>query len=156
MAIPVGSKAPDFTLKSPTPDGLVDVTLSSFEGKQNVVLLFFPAAFTGVCTKEFCDISGGRHTLPNAVTFGVSTDTAFAQAAWAKQESITTPFLSDYESKVTKAYDAQFPSLAGLGPCAARAAIVIDKQGIVRYSEQTPTLLDMPDFKAIEAALAAL
>ena len=156
MAISVGAKAPDFTLKTSTPDGLVDITLSDHFGKDNVVLVFFPAAFTGVCTQEFCDLSGGVHDVPNAVTYGVSTDSAFAQAAWAKQEKITTPLLSDYESKVIHAYDVVAPSLAGLGPCAARAAVVVDKEGVVRYSEQTPALTDIPDFTAIAATLATL
>ena len=83
MAIPVGSKAPDFTLKSKQASGLVDVTLSSNLGKKNTVLLFFPAAFTGVCTQEMCEISGGigAYASLNADVIGISVDTPFAQEA---------------------------------------------------------------------------
>src|SRR6184192_2506435 len=97
MAIPVGSKAPDFTLKSKQSSGLVDVKLSDNFGKKNTVLLFFPAAFTGVCTQEMCSISGGMNDYAglNADVIGISIDTPFSQAAWAKQEKITIPLASD-------------------------------------------------------------
>ena len=87
MPIKVGSKAPDFTLKSKTATGLVDVKLSDNFGKKNTVLLFFPAAFTGVCTQELCDISAGlsQYARLNAAVIGISIDTPFAQEAWAKQ-----------------------------------------------------------------------
>src|SRR6266403_665355 len=109
MAIPVGSKAPDFTLKSKQPSGLVDVKLSDNLGKKNTVLLFFPAAFTSVCTKE-----------------------------------------------VIKQYNVVFPMLAGIGDTAARAAFVIDKNGVVQYSEQTPTPKDLPNFVKVKETLARL
>ena len=156
MAIAIDSKAPDFTLKTFTGEGLVDVTLGSHLGKDNVVLLFVPAAFTGVCTQEMCDVSGGVHALPNAVVYGVSVDSPFAQHAWAKASNISTTLVSDFEHKVTEAYDVVLPSLAGLGPASQRAAIVIDKEGIVRYSEATPTPLDLPNFAAIAAVLESL
>jgi peroxiredoxin len=88
MAIPVGSKAPDFTLKSKQASGLVDVKLSNNFGKKNTVLLFFPAAFTSVCTQEMCDISGGLGAYGglNADVIAISVDTPFAQEAWAQRE----------------------------------------------------------------------
>ena len=91
MPIKVGSKAPDFTLKSKAATGLVDVKLSDNFGKKNTVLLFFPAAFTGVCTQEMCEISAGlgQYARLNAAVIGISIDTPFAQEAWAKQESNT-------------------------------------------------------------------
>jgi len=87
MPIKVGSKAPDFTLKSKAASGLVDVKLSDNFGKKNTVLLFFPAAFTGVCTQEMCEISAGlgQYGRLNAAVIGISIDTPFAQEAWAKQ-----------------------------------------------------------------------
>ena len=87
MAIPVGSKAPDFTLKSKQASGLVDVKLSNNLGKKNTVLLFFPAAFTSVCTKEMCDISAGLsgYSGLNAEVIALSVDTPFAQEAWAQK-----------------------------------------------------------------------
>ena len=156
-ALQIGTKAPDFTLKSMGPDGLVDVTLSANFGKTNTVLLFFPLAFTGVCTQEFCDLSGGLAAYESlgASVLGVSVDSPFAQAAWAKQEKITVPLLSDLDKTVTAAYGVLFPKLAGIGDTAARAAFVIDKAGQIIYSEQTPSPKELPDFEKIKAALQA-
>ena len=158
MAIPVGSKAPDFTLKSKQASGLVDVKLSNNFGKKNTVLLFFPAAFTSVCTKEMCDISAGLNAYSglNADVVGISVDTPFSQEAWAKQEKINFTLASDLNKEVIKKYDVVFPMLAGVGDTAARAAFVIDKNGVVQYSEQTPTPKDLPNFEAVKAALAKL
>lgn len=158
MAIKVGSKAPDFTLKSKSATGLVDVKLSENFGKKNTVLLFFPAAFTSVCTQELCDISAGmgQYSNLNASVVGISIDTPFAQEAWAKQEKIGITLVSDLNKTTIKAYDVVFPNLAGIGDTAARAAFVIDKQGVVKYSEQTPTPKDLPNFSAIQTVLAGL
>ena len=158
MAIKVGSKAPDFTLKSKNATGLVDVKLSENFGKNNTVLLFFPAAFTSVCTKEMCDVSAGlgQYSNLNAAVIGVSIDTPFAQEAWAKQEKIGITLASDLNKNVIKAYDVVFPNLAGVGDTAARAAFVIDKEGVIKYAEQTPTPKDLPDFSAIQNALSGL
>src|SRR5208337_4403789 len=156
MAIPVGSKAPDFALKSKQASGLVDVKLSNNLGKKNTVLLFFPAAFTSVCTSEMCDITAGLGSYSglNADVIAVSVDTPFAQEAWAQKEKISLKLASDLNKEVTKKYDVLFPMLAGVGDTAARAAFVIDKQGVVKYSEQTPTPKDLPNFEAVKAALA--
>ncbi len=158
MPIKVGSKAPDFTLKSKNATGLVDVKLSENFGKKNTVLLFVPAAFTGVCTKELCDISAGmdQYAKLNATVIGLSIDTPFAQEAWAKQDKISITLVSDLNKETTKAYDVLFPMLAGIGDTAARAAFVIDKNGVVQYAEQTPTPKDLPNFDAIKATLAKL
>ena len=158
MAIPIGSKAPDFSLKSKQASGLVDVRLSANFGKKNTVLLFFPAAFTGVCTQELCDITGGLSAYAdlNADVIAISVDTPFAQEAWAKQEKIGITLASDLNKEITRKYDVLFPMLAGVGDTAARAAFVIDKNGVVQYSEQTPTPKDLPNFEAIKAALAKL
>jgi peroxiredoxin len=158
MAISVGSKAPDFTLKSKKPSGLVDVKLSDNFGKKNTVLLFFPAAFTGVCTQEMCDISAGLGAYSSlaADVIAISVDTPFAQEAWAQKEKITIPLVSDLNKEVTKKYDVLFPMLAGIGDTSARAAIVIDKNGVVQYSEQTPSPKDLPHFDKVKEALAKL
>lgn len=156
MALPVGSKAPDFTLKSKTASGLVDVKLSNNFGKKNTVLLFFPLAFTGVCTTEMCDITAGlsQYSDLNAEVIGVSVDSPFAQEAWAQKEKIGITLVSDLNKEVIKAYDVVFPGLAGIGDTAARAAFVIDKNGVVQYSEQTPTPKDLPNFNAVKEALS--
>src|SRR5271157_3627261 len=158
MAIPVGSKAPDFTLKSKQASGLVDVRLSNNFGKKNTVLLFFPAAFTSVCTQELCDITGGLNAYAglNADVIAVSVDTPFAQEAWAQKEKIGITLASDLNKEVIKKYNVVFPMLAGVGDTAARAAFVIDKGGVVQYSEQTPTPKDLPHFDQVKATLAKL
>ncbi len=158
MPISVGSKAPDFTLKSKQASGLVDVQLSSNFGKKNTVLLFFPAAFTGVCTQELCDITAGLSAYAglNADVIGISVDTPFAQEAWAQKEKIGITLASDLNKEVTKKYDVLFPMLAGVGDTAARAAFVIDKSGVVRYSEQTPTPKDLPNFDRVKETLGKL
>jgi len=158
MAISVGAKAPDFTLKSKQASGLVDVKLSNNFGRKNTVLLFFPAAFTGVCTQEMCDLTAGLngYSSLNADVIAVSVDTPFAQEAWAQKEKIKLTLASDLNKEVIKKYDVVFPMLAGVGDTAARAAFVIDKNGVVRYSEQTPTPKDMPDFNKVKETLAKL
>lgn len=158
MAIPTGTKAPEFTLKTKTADGLHDIKLSDNFGRKNTVLLFVPLAFTGVCTKELCDVSAGLSAYEslNAQVIGISVDSPFAQEAWAQKESITIPLASDLNKEVAKAYDVLLPDLVGIGSASARAAFVIDKEGIVRYSEQTPTPLELPTFEAIKATLAQL
>ena len=124
MAIPVGTKAPDFTLKSKQASGLVDVKLSANFGKKNTVLLFFPAAFTSVCTNEMCEISGGMNDYAglNAEVIGISVDSPFAQEAWAQKEKISIPLASDLNKEVIKKYDVVFPMLAGVGDTEARSA----------------------------------
>jgi glutaredoxin-dependent peroxiredoxin len=157
MALQEGTLAPDFTLKTKTADGLEDITLSSFRHQENVVLLFVPAAFTGVCTQEMCDVSGGVHALPGAKVIGISVDSPFAQEAWAKANNMQVTLVSDYGHSVTKAYDVVLENLAGLGGNASkRAAFVIDKDGVIRYSEETPTPLELPDFGKIQSVLATL
>jgi peroxiredoxin len=155
MPLKVGSKAPDFTLKTKTADGLKDVKLSELAGKQ-VVLLFFPLAYTGVCTQEMCDQTAGLgdYEKLGATVLAISVDSPFAQEAWAKTNSIKVTLLSDLNKTVIKAYDVVFPMLAGVGDTAARAAFVIGKDGVIKYAEQTPTPKDLPNFAAVKAALA--
>lgn len=156
MALSVGSKAPDFTLKSKQASGLVDVKLSNNFGNKNTVLLFFPLAFTGVCTKEMCDISAGMnaYTGMGAEVIGISVDSPFTQEAWAQKEKISVTLVSDLNKETTKAYGVVFPMLAGVGDTSARAAFVIDKSGTIRYAEQTATPKDLPNFDAVKSALA--
>ncbi len=158
MAIAVGSKAPDFNLKSKTASGVVDVKLSDNFGKKNTLVLFFPLAFTGVCTTEMCDVTAGlkQYGDLNADVIGVSVDSPFAQEAWAQKEKIGIRLASDLNKKTTTDYGVLLPDLMGFGSTAARAAFVIDKNGVVQYSEQTPTPKDLPNFNAIKDTLAKL
>lgn len=156
MPIAVGSKAPDFTLKSKAADGLKDIKLSDNFGKKQTVLFFFPLAYTGVCTTEMCDQSAGlaEYEALGASVIGISVDSPFAQEAWAKTNKITVTLVSDLNKTTTKAYDVLFPMLAGVGDTSARAAFVIGKDGVVKYAEQTATPKDLPNFAAVKAALA--
>lgn len=158
MALAVGTKAPDFTLKSKQASGLVDVSLGSNLGKKNTVLLFFPAAFTSVCTKELCEITSGMNAYAglNADVIGISVDSPFSQEAWAQKEKITIPLASDLNKEVIKKYGVVFPMLAGIGDTAARAAFVVDKNGVIQYSEQTPSPKELPDFAKVKEALQKL
>ncbi len=163
MALQIGDKAPDFTLVTKTADGPQLVKLSEVIGQSNLVLLFVPMAFTGVCTDELCDVSGGiaEYESLDAKVFGISGDNPFAQEAWAQKSGITIPLLSDYEHTAAKAYGVayeQFLPDANLimGGVAKRSAFVIDKEGIVRYAEVKEHPKDLPDFAAVKAALQAL
>ena len=156
MPIAVGSKAPDFTLKSKAADGLVDVKLSDNFGRKQTVLLFFPLAYTGVCTQEMCDQTNGlaEYEKLGATVYAISVDSPFTQEAWAKTNKIGITLASDLNKTTTKAYGVLFPMLAGIGDTSARAAFVIGKDGVVKYAEQTATPKDLPNFAAIKSALA--
>ena len=158
MAIQVGSKAPNFTLKSKTTGTPTDVTLSNNFGKKNTVLLFFPLAFTGVCTSEMCDVTAGLKNYQdlNADVIGISVDSPFSQEAWAKQEKIGITLASDLNKKTSQDYGVLLPDLLGFGATAARAAFVVDKNGVIHYAEQTPTPKDLPNFNAIKDTLQRL
>jgi peroxiredoxin len=163
MPIKVGSKAPDFSLKSKTSTGLVDVKLSDNLGKKNTVLLFFPAAFTGVCTQEMCDISAGfgAYSSLNADVVAISVDTPFAQEAWAQKEKINVTLLSDYEHQVAKqygvTYDSFLPQLGlGFAGVAKRSAFLIDREGVIQYAEVLEDARELPNFERIKSRLAEI
>lgn len=152
----VGDRAPDFTLfdtyRKPR-------KLSEFAGK-NVVLAFYPGAFTGTCTKEMCSFRDSIEQFKalDAEVVGVSVDGSFANRAWAEQHKLTFPLLSDFERKVVHQYGVPFPNLAGLtGYVAAnRAVFVVDKKGTVRYKWVAPDLGMEPNYEEIRKALAGL
>jgi peroxiredoxin len=156
MPLAVGSPAPDFTLKTKTADGPKDVKLSDNFGQRQTVLLFFPAAFSSVCTQEMCDQTSGlaEYEKLGAAVYGISVDSPFAQEAWAKQNKIGVTLLSDLNKTVIRAYGVVLPALAGMYEAATRAAFVIGSDGVIKYAEQTPTPKDLPNFAAVKAALA--
>ncbi len=158
MALSIGSKAPDFSLKSKKGDAVSDITLSDNFGKAHTVVLFFPLAFTGACTQEMCDVSAGLSVYDslNAKVVAISVDSPFAQEVWAQKENITIPLASDLNKKTAEAYGVLLPDLLGFGATSARAAFIVDKNGVIQYAEQTPTPKDLPNFDAIKAKLAEL
>ncbi len=157
MGNQVGDKAPDFTLKTKTADGLKEVTLSDNFGKKNTLLLFFPAAFTGVCTEQLCGASNGLSEYGNTDTevYGISVDSPFAQEAWAKANGINVTLLSDYSKQTVEDYKTGTDFL-GMGLGSRRAAFVIDKNGTIKYAEITNELTDLPDQDAINSVLSEL
>lgn len=163
MSIKTGDKAPDFTLVTKTPDGPAIVKLSDHIGKSNIVLLFVPMAFTSVCTTELCDVSSGINDYEalNAKVFAISGDNPFAQEAWAQKEGITIPLLSDYEHKAAEAYGIAYKEFLPeanliMGGVAKRSAFVIDKNGIVRFSDVQEHPKDLPDFEGVMKALSEI
>jgi len=163
MALQVGDKAPEFELTTQTAQGPQKRKLSANRGRSNTVLLFFPMAFTGVCTKEMCEISAGlgQYEQLQAEVWGISGDNPFAQDAWAQKEKITVPLLSDYEHNVARAYGVAYDSFLpqknlGMAGVPKRSAFVVDKQGVIRYAESNDDPTKLPDFAAIRDALGKL
>jgi len=163
MSLQVGNQAPDFTLVTKGPEGPELVTLSAQTAASNVVLLFVPMAFTGVCTEELCAVSAGlgEYQALDAKVFAISGDNPFAQAAWAAKENITLPLLSDYEHEVAKAYGVAYQQFLPeakliMGGVPKRSAFLIDRQGIIRHIDIKEHPKDLPDFDALKAALKAL
>ena len=155
MPSQIGDTAPDFTLKGTASDQ--PVTLSELRGEKNVVLLFFPLAWTSVCTDEMCSIRDNysRYEDLDAVVFGISVDSPFALGAWAKEQGFSFPLLSDFNREAATSFGVLYDELLGLRGVAKRAAFVIDKEGKVRYAEVCPTPKELPDFEKIKEALEA-
>lgn len=155
MALKIGDTAPDFTLFS---TGKTEVTLSAERGK-NIVLLFIPAAFTGVCTEEFCSIRDEikDYESLNAKIFGISVDSLFSQIEWKAKNNYNFDILCDFNKTTINSYDVVHHDFAfGMKDVAKRAVFVIDKDGIIRHTEITPTPGDMPDLNAIKQCLSGL
>ena len=132
MALEVGTQAPDFTLKDANRE---EVSLSSFRGEKNVLLVFYPFAFSGICTGELCQVRDELAEYQNdeVQVIGVSVDTPFSLKAWAEKEGYTFPLLSDFwpHGATAQAYDV-FNDKAGM---ALRGTYLIDKQGVIRFAE---------------------
>ncbi|MEM8953737.1 MAG: redoxin domain-containing protein [Verrucomicrobiota bacterium] len=161
MALSTGDKAPDFELSTIGAEGPELVKLSAQDG--NVLLLFVPMAYTGVCTEELCSVTQGLDEYEglNAKVLAISGDNPFAQQAWAEKEGIKLTLLSDYEHEVAKAYgiayDSFLPDLKlPMGGVAKRSAFVVDKEGTIQYAESSDDPKQLPDFDAIKAKLAEL
>jgi glutaredoxin-dependent peroxiredoxin len=155
MALQVGKKAPDFALFS---DEKKEVKLSDFRGK-NVVLNFFPAAFTGVCTAQMCDARDNfqKYESMNAQILGISVDSPFTLAKFKEANSFTFPLLSDFNKKIIKKYGLTFEKFPlGMKLVAARAVVVLDKKGIVKYIEVLENPGNPPNFVALREAVAQL
>ena len=155
MSVDVGAKAPDFTLPNQDRE---PVTLSEQLKKGPVVLAFFPAAFSSVCTTEMCKFRDSSSELNNvgATVFGVSVDTFFALKAWADAQKLNFPLLSDFNKDVIRKYGVVNPDMIGLKDIAKRAVFVIDRNGVVRHREVLDDARNEPNYGSVKQALASL
>jgi glutaredoxin-dependent peroxiredoxin len=156
MSLKVGDKAPDFKL--PTVDRS-EVSLSQFKGKK-VVIFFFPMAWTGVCTKEMCQVQENYNDYQDtdAVVLGISVDSFFAQKHFQDEYKLTgITFLSDFNKEVIRAYDVVHPEfIVGYKEVAKRCTFVIDREGIIRFIEILPAPSDFPNMDAIRQAVKSI
>ena len=151
-SITVGQPAPDFTLYNSEKE---KVSLSDYKGK-NVLLLFFPQAFTGTCTKELCSTRDNiaLYNKANAQVFGISVDSIFTLAKYKEDQQLNFPLLSDFNKNVSTEYGTLYDTFVfDMRGVSKRSAFVIDKAGIVRYAEVLETASDLPDFAAIQKTL---
>ncbi len=156
MALPEGTSAPSFSLP-PAGDPEERITLEDAKGF-NFCLLFFPMAFTGLCTEEMCRASDDLSTYRNleAEILGISVNSPFTLEAWADREDIRVPLLSDFNREAVEAFDVKRDELRGLRNVANRAAFLIDKQGIIRYSWESEDPSNLPPFDELEETLEGL
>ena len=156
MPVSVGDQAPDFSLPfEPSPER---VTLSAFRGEKNVVVLFFPLAFSSVCTDEVCRMAEdySRWTGLDAEVLAVSVDSPFVAQRFARETGAPFPVLSDFNKEAVRAWDVMYEDYFGLRGVAKRAAFVVDREGVVRYAWVTEDSGELPDFGAIQEAVRAL
>ena len=154
MSVDVGSKAPDFTL---TNEERQPVKLSEQRGKP-VVLAFFPAAFSGVCTKELCTFrdSFARLNQAHAQVYGISVDTFFTLKAFKDAQGYNFPLLSDFNKQAIRDYGVFNEDMIGLKGLAKRAVFVIDRKGVVRYREVLEDARHEPDYDRVLSAVATV
>jgi len=155
MEITVGSKAPNFTLRNTEK---AEVSLENYKGK-NVVLLFFPLAFTGVCTTELCTMRDDIATYEglDAEILAVSVDSLFTLEQFKKAENYNFQLLSDFNKNVSRAYGSLYEDFVlDMKGVSKRSAFVIDKEGMIQYAEVLESAGDLPNFEAVKAALGKL
>jgi peroxiredoxin len=155
MSIQKGQPAPDFSLFNTDKN---KVALADYKGK-NLVILFFPLAFTGVCTTELCSVRDNLNTYTslNAEVVGLSVDSLFALGKFKEEQQYNFPLLSDFNKTTAKAYGAFYDEFVlDMQGVAKRAAFVVDKEGVVQYAEVLESAGDLPNFDAIKETLSGL
>lgn len=151
----IGSKVPSFAVVDSEKQPLTNETIA---GKRTLIL-FFPAAFTGVCTKELCSVRDdiARYNQLNANIVGVSTDTLFTLAKYKEEQGLNFTLASDYNKEMCGAFGAQYDDFVfGMKGTARRAAFIIDTDGTVQYAEVLESAGDLPNFDAIKSTLEKL
>jgi len=157
MPLLIGQKAPDFTLYSSTKEL---VNLHDFAGSKNVLILFFPQAFTGVCTKELCAVRDdlSKYSTTNTQVLGISVDSIFTLAKYKEEQQYNFPLLSDFNKKVSTTYESIYPFFTDMKMegVSKRSAFIIDKNGVIQYAEVLESAGDIPNFEAINNCLSQL
>jgi len=152
MPLTIGQAAPNFTLFNTEKK---EISLTDYKGK-NVVILFFPLAFTGVCTAELCNIRDNYnvYTSLNAEVIGISVDSLFVLEKFKNSENYNFDLLSDFNKTASKDYDTIYETFAfGMQGVSKRSAFVVDKNGILQYAEVLEDAGKQPNFDAIKACL---
>lgn len=151
----VGDTAPDFSLKTKNSEGLKDISLSDHKGEQAVVLLFFPFAFTSVCTEETCSVRDdlASYNDLNAQVYGISVDSPFAQEMMSQKENLNFALLSDFNKVTSKDYGVLYEDFIGFAGVSKRSAFVISKEGTILHAWSSDDPKQLPDFNAIKASL---
>ena len=155
MSVQVGQPAPSFSLYDSEKK---KVTLEDLKGK-NVLLLFFPQAFTGTCTKELCSMRDNiaLYDQVNAQVLGISVDSLFTLARYKDDQQLNFPLLSDFNKEVSKDYGCLYDTFVfDMHGVSKRSAFVVDKMGIIRYAEVLETASDLPNFNEIQKTLSEL
>lgn len=155
MAIEIGQPAPEFSLFDTDKK---KVSLSSFKGK-NVLILFFPQAFTGVCTKELCAVRDdiGRYNNAGAEVLGISVDSVFTLGKFKEDQHFNFQLLSDFNKEVAIEYGSIYTDwILDMKGVAKRSAFIVDKNGMIKYAEVLESAGDLPNFEAINQTLEQL
>jgi peroxiredoxin len=157
MSLQIGNQAPSFTLHTSINE---TISLSDFAGEKNVLILFFPQAFTGVCTKELCAIRDNisRYQNTNAQVLGISVDSVFTLAKFKEEQQLNFPLLSDFNKEVSTAYHTIYESFTGMNMkgVSKRSAFLVDKAGVIQYAEVLESAGDIPNFEAINECITRL
>ncbi|MEO5684241.1 MAG: redoxin domain-containing protein [Chitinophagaceae bacterium] len=154
MKIEVGQQAPAFTLHDSEKK---EISLESLKGK-NLLLLFFPLAFTGTCTKELCNIRDNIaiYNTATATVFGISVDAPPTLAKYKEDQGLNFSLLSDFNKEASAAYGVLYESFGWMKGVSKRSAFVIDKHGVIQYAEVLDNAGDLPNFEAIQIVLKNL
>lgn len=155
MNIKIGQKAPEFSLFDTERK---KVNLTDFKGK-NVLILFYPQAFSSTCTKELCSVRDdiGRYNNANAEVLGISVDSVFTLKRYKEEQGYNFPLLSDFNKEVSAAYDSLYENwILEMKGVSKRSAFIVDKEGIIQYTELVEAKDAVPDFEAINQKLESL
>lgn len=150
-----GQKAPEFTLFN---SDKKEISLTNFKGK-NLIILFFPMAFTSVCTAELCEMRDNISTYSdlNADVVGISVDSPFTLAKFKEDQKLPFDLLSDFNKETSQAYGSYYETFAmNLKGVSKRSAFVIDQDSVIQYAEVLESAGDVPDFQAVQKTLASL